>query len=93
MASKANAAHILVGSEKDANGIMTRIGKGEEFAALAKRFSKCPSKNKGGDLGWFGRGDMVPEFDEAVFSAKKGDLLGPIRTQFGWHVILVKDLK
>lgn len=93
MVSKANAAHILVGKEDEAEKIMARINKGEEFAALAKRFSKCPSKNKGGDLGWFGRGDMVPEFDAAVFGAKKGALVGPVKTQFGWHVILVKDLK
>ncbi len=93
MAPKANAAHILVGNEKDANGIISRLEKGEDFAALAKRFSKCPSKSKGGDLGWFGKGDMVPEFDAAVFGAKKGALLGPVKTQFGWHVILVKDLR
>ena len=79
MATKANAAHILVGSEKDAQKIMERIGKGEDFAELAKRFSKCPSKNKGGDLGWFSKGQMVKEFEDAAFTAKKGDVVGPVK--------------
>ncbi len=93
MATKANAAHILVGSEKDAQKIMERIRKGEDFAELAKRFSKCPSKNKGGDLGWFSKGQMVKEFEDAAFAAKKGDVVGPVKTEFGWHIISVKDLK
>ena len=93
MATKANAAHILVGSETDARKIMERLEKGEEFATLAKRFSKCPSKNKGGDLGWFAKGQMVKEFEDAAFTAKKGSVVGPVKTQFGWHIILVKDLK
>ncbi|MGI5965014.1 MAG: peptidylprolyl isomerase [Candidatus Methanomethylophilaceae archaeon] len=93
MAAKANAAHILVGSENDARKIMERLEKGEEFAALAKRFSKCPSKNKGGDLGWFSKGQMVKEFEDAVFSSKKGSVVGPVKTEFGWHIIYVKDLK
>lgn len=66
MVKQVNAAHILVGSEKDAKNIMARIEKGENFADLAKRFSKCTSKAKGGDLGWFGKGQMVPEFETAL---------------------------
>lgn len=93
MAKSVNAAHILVNSEKDAQNIMARIQKGEDFEALAKRFSKCPSKSKGGNLGWFGKGDMVKEFEDAAFSAKKGEVVGPVKTQFGYHLILVKDLK
>ena len=71
MAKSVNAAHILVNSEKDAQNIMARLEKGEKFEDLAKRFSKCPSKSKGGNLGWFGKGDMVPEFENAAFSHRR----------------------
>ena len=93
MAKSVNAAHILVNSEKDAQNILARLEKGESFEALAKRFSKCPSRSKGGNLGWFGKGDMVPEFENAAFNAKKGEVVGPVKTEFGYHLILVKDLK
>ena len=93
MSKSVNAAHILVNSEKDAQNILARLEKGESFEALAKRFSKCPSKSKGGNLGWFVKGDMVPEFENAAFNAKKGEVVGPVKTQFGYHLILVKDLK
>ena len=93
MAKSVNAAHILVNSEKDAQNIMARLEKGENFEELAKRFSKCPSKKKGGNLGWFNKGDMVPEFENAAFSAQKGAVVGPVKTQFGYHIILVKDMK
>lgn len=93
MAKSVNAAHILVNSEKDAQNILARLEKGESFEALAKRFSKCPSKSKGGNLGWFGKGDMVPEFENAAFNAKKGEVVGPVKTEFRYHLILVKDLK
>ena len=66
---------------------------GEKFEDLAKRFSKCPSGKKGGDLGWFRPGDMVPEFDQAAFSAEKGKVVGPIKTQFGFHLLIVTDQK
>ena len=93
MAKSVNAAHILVNSEKDAQSIMARLEKGEKFEDLAKRFSKCPSKSKGGNLGWFNKGDMVPEFENAAFSAQKGAVVGPVKTQFGYHIIFVKDMK
>ena len=93
MAKSVRASHILVGSEKDAQKIMFRLEKGEDFAALAKRFSKCPSKAKGGDLGWFGPGQMVKEFEDAAFAAPRGSPVGPVRTQFGYHIILVTDQK
>ena len=93
MAKAVNAAHILVNSEKDAQNIMARLEKGENFEELAKIFSKCPSKKKGGNLGWFNKGEMVPEFENAAFAAKKGDIVGPVKTQFGYHIILVKDMK
>lgn len=93
MVKSVNAAHILVNKEDDARKIMDRLEKGEDFEALAKRFSKCPSGKKGGNLGWFGKGDMVKEFDEACFNGKKGDVIGPVKTEFGYHVILIKDQK
>ena len=93
MAKSVNAAHILVNSEKDAQNIMARLEKGEKFEDLAKRFSKCPSKSKGGNLGWFNKGQMVPEFENAAFSAQKGAVVGPVKTEFGYHIILVKDMK
>ncbi len=93
MVKSVNASHIVVPNSKDAESIMMRLSKGEDFAALAKRFSKCPSKSKGGNLGWFGKGDMVPEFEKACFEGKKGDIVGPIKTQFGYHIILINDQK
>ncbi|MBO5654170.1 MAG: peptidyl-prolyl cis-trans isomerase [Candidatus Methanomethylophilaceae archaeon] len=93
MAKSVRASHILVNSEGDANKLIARLEKGEKFEDLAKRFSKCPSGKKGGDLGWFRPGDMVPEFDQAAFSAEKGKVVGPIRTQFGFHLLVVTDQK
>ena len=93
MVKSVNAAHILVNKEDDAKKIMDRLEKGEDFEALAKRFSKCPSGKKGGNLGWSGKGDMVREFDEACFHGKKSDVIGPVKTEFGYHVILIKDQK
>lgn len=93
MVKSVRASHILVANEKDARSIMDRIAKGEDFAALAKRFSKCPSKSKGGDLGWFTKGQMVKEFEDACFSGKTGDVVGPVRTEFGYHVIKITGQK
>lgn len=86
------ASHILVPNQKDAQGIMDRIEKGEDFAALAKRFSKCPSKAKGGDLGWFGKGQMVKPFEDACFNGKTGDVV-LVQTEFGYHVIKITGQK
>ena len=93
MVKSISACHILVGNEKDAQKIMERLAKGEDFAELAKRFSKCPSKSKGGNLGWFGKGDMVPEFEQACFNGKTGDVVGPVKTKFGYHVIKITGQK
>ena len=93
MVNTVSASHILVGSEKDAQKIMDRIAKGEDFAELAKRFSKCPSKSKGGNLGWFGKGQMVPEFEQACFNGKTGDVVGPVKTEFGYHIIKITGQK
>ena len=86
------ASHILVGSQEKAKGILERIENGENFIKIAQNESKCPSGKKGGDLGWFKRGRMVPEFDKFCFSHKQGER-GVIKTQFGWHVITVTGVK
>lgn len=92
MAKKVHAAHILVKDEKKANELKAKIEGGEDFATLAKKWSSCPSKKKGGDLGWFAKGDMVPEFDAVCFTANPGDL-SVCKTEFGWHVIKVLETK
>ncbi len=83
-----NASHILVDSEEQANEILASLKAGEiTFEDAAKQYSSCPSKEQGGNLGDFGKGQMVPEFDEAVFSMEVGEVSGPVKTQFGWHLI------
>jgi len=93
MVKQVNAAHILVKTEKEAKILKEEIINGKKFADVAKKHSSCPSGKSGGDLGWFEKGQMVPPFETAAFNAKKGDLVGPVKTEFGWHVILVKDQK
>lgn len=87
--AKATARHILVDSEQAASDLKTRIVEGADFAALAQTHSTCPSGQAGGDLGEFGPGMMVPEFDKVVFSATVGKVQGPVQTQFGYHLIEV----
>lgn len=83
-----NASHILVDSEEKANEILAQINAGEvTFEDAAKQHSTCPSGKEGGSLGDFGRGQMVPEFDEACFSMEVGETRGPVKTQFGYHLI------
>ena len=83
-----NASHILVDSEDKANEILAKINAGEiTFEDAAKQFSSCPSAKEGGSLGDFSRGQMVPEFDEACFSMEIGEIRGPVKTQFGYHLI------
>jgi peptidyl-prolyl cis-trans isomerase C len=91
MAKQVHAAHILVKGEDEAKELLARINGGESFSDLAKKHSECPSGKKGGDLGWFGKGQMVKEFEDAAFSGRKGSTVGPIRTQFGWHLIRILD--
>ncbi|NNN04572.1 MAG: peptidylprolyl isomerase [Elusimicrobia bacterium] len=86
---RARARHILVDSQKTAADLKKKIEDGADFADLAKSNSKCPSGRSGGDLGEFGRGEMVPEFDSVVFTAEIGKVQGPVKTQFGWHLIEV----
>jgi len=87
------ASHILVSSEREANRILDDIRKGKEFSEMAKRYSSCPSGKSGGDLGFFGKGQMVKEFEDAAFSLKDGELSKPIKTQFGYHIIKVTARK
>ncbi len=86
-----SARHILVESEERAAEILAELQAGEKtFEAAAMQFSTCPSGQKGGDLGAFGRGQMVPEFEEAAFAAEVGQVVGPVKTQFGAHLIKVE---
>ncbi|MEL6375224.1 MAG: peptidylprolyl isomerase [Pseudomonadota bacterium] len=82
------ARHILVPKEADAKDIIERLNRGDDFAALAKELSTDNgSKNRGGMLGAFGRGQMVPPFEKAAFALKKGEISDPVKSRFGWHVI------
>ena len=82
------ASHILVAEEAQANEILAKIQSGEmKFEDAAVEYSTCPSAGRGGSLGEFGRGQMVPEFDQACFEMQVGELRGPIKTQFGYHII------
>ena len=85
----ATARHILVDTEQECEDLKNRILGGEDFADVAKAHSNCPSKAQGGDLGQFGPGMMVKEFDEVVFSADVNTLQGPVKTQFGYHLLEV----
>jgi peptidyl-prolyl cis-trans isomerase C len=85
--AKASARHILVPTEADCNTLKTMIEGGEDFAEIARVHSKCPSGKQGGGLGEFSPGQMVREFDEVVFSGEVGKVLGPVKTQFGYHLI------
>jgi peptidyl-prolyl cis-trans isomerase C len=81
------ASHILVESKATAMEIYNTIKSGSEFSKLASQYSTCPSKQQGGDLGQFGRGQMVKPFEDAAFSLQVGAISEPIQTQFGYHLI------
>ena len=87
--ASASACHILVKTKKEAEQILQKLEKGGDFYKLAKQYSTCPSGKKGGDLGEFRKGDMVPAFDRAVFNGPLLKVQGPIKTQFGFHLIKV----
>ncbi len=89
--AKASARHILVPTEEDCLALKTRIEGGEDFAEVAKQHSKCPSGKQGGGLGEFRPGQMVKEFDDVVFSGEVGKVLGPVKTQFGYHLIEITN--
>ncbi|NMM64804.1 peptidylprolyl isomerase [Clostridium sp. P21] len=86
-----SAKHILVESEEKAKKVAEEINNGMDFEDAAKQYSSCPSKEQGGNLGNFGRGQMVPEFEEAAFALEIGALSAPVKTQFGYHLIKVEN--
>ena len=87
--SRARARHILVDTSEACQQLKDEIQGGADFADLARAHSSCPSGSRGGDLGSFGRGAMVKEFDEVVFSAPVGEVQGPVKTDFGYHLLEV----
>ncbi|MGY5451343.1 peptidylprolyl isomerase [Agarivorans sp. MS3-6] len=89
--AKARAQHIIVSSEKKADEILEKLHKGSSFEAMAARFSRCPSAKQGGDLGEFSKGEMVKSFDKAVFTGPLNEVIGPVKTQFGYHLIKVLE--
>jgi len=92
--TQVRAAHILVKTEKEAADLKAKIQAGEmKFEDAAAQFSQCPSGARGGDLGYFGRGMMVKEFEVPSFNEPVGTITDPIQTQFGWHLIHVIDKK
>ena len=92
--TQVRAAHILVKTQEEAANLKAKIEKGEmKFEDAAAQFSQCPSGARGGDLGYFGRGMMVKEFEAPSFNEPIGTITDPIQTQFGWHLIYVIDKK
>ena len=87
----ATARHILVATEDECNALKTQIEDGADFAKVAAEHSTCPSGQRGGDLGQFGPGQMVKEFDSVVFSGDLGEIHGPVKTQFGYHLIDITE--
>lgn len=85
--ARASARHILVDSQEQCEQLKQQIEGGEDFAEVAKQHSSCPSSRNGGDLGSFGKGAMVPEFDQVVFSGELNQVHGPVKTQFGYHLL------
>jgi peptidyl-prolyl cis-trans isomerase C len=86
---RAAARHILVPTEQQAVDLKTKIAAGADFAQMAREHSKCPSGRSGGDLGEFGPGQMVKEFNDVCFNEAVGVVHGPVKTQFGYHLIEV----
>jgi peptidyl-prolyl cis-trans isomerase C len=87
----AAARHILVDTEDQCVDLKSQIADGVDFAEVAREHSQCPSGQRGGELGTFGRGQMVKEFEDVVFSADVGVVQGPVKTQFGYHLIEVTE--
>lgn len=94
MAGKVHAKHILVKTEEEAKVVLYDVTTGgKAFGDVAKEKSQCPSGKDGGDLGWFGRGQMIKEFENVAFSLEVGKISQPVKTQFGWHIIKVEETK
>ncbi len=87
MSPKIRASHILVEKQSQALKVLEELKAGGDFRELAKKYSTCPSGKRGGDLGQFGRGQMVREFEQAAFALKQGEVSEPVKSQFGYHVI------
>ncbi|MGY6548034.1 MAG: peptidylprolyl isomerase [Roseinatronobacter sp.] len=86
-----NASHIIVSTEEEAAALRAELDAGADFAELAREHSMDGAAAGGGSLGWFGLGAMIPEFEEAVLALEVGDYMGPLETQFGWHLVLLND--
>ena len=91
MTTEVRASHILVKTEQEAKDLYNEIKNGKSFAEVAQEKSLCPSGQNGGDLGYFRRGQMVPQFEIAAFNLPVGEISKPVWTQFGWHLIKVTD--
>ena len=91
--ARASARHILVKTEEECNNLKKEIDNGVQFGSIAEQHSLCPSGKQGGELGEFGPGQMVKEFDDVVFSAPVGEVQGPVKTQFGYHLVEVTERK
>ncbi|MGI9318210.1 MAG: peptidylprolyl isomerase [bacterium] len=89
--AQATARHILVETEAQCNELKQQIEQGADFAEVATAHSSCPSGRNGGDLGSFGKGQMVPEFDQVVFNDEVGVVHGPVKTQFGYHLLEIQS--
>ena len=84
---KINVSHILVKTLDEATALKEQVAKGADFSQLAMKFSLCSSKSEGGNLGFFGTGQMVKSFEDAAFATKVGEISDPVQTQFGYHLI------
>lgn len=93
MTTFVKASHLLVKTEEEALKLKEEIAAGKEFAKVAQEVSLCPSGQNGGDLGYFTKGQMVKEFEDACFSMEVGEVSNPIKTQFGYHLIYLTDKK
>lgn len=87
----ASARHILVNTQEECDDLKTQIENGSGFAEMAKAHSQCPSGRQGGDLGQFSPGQMVKEFDQVVFNEEVGKVHGPVKTQFGFHLVEITN--
>ena len=91
MVDQVRASHILIEGKTEAQKVLERVKGGANFEDMARKHSKCPSGKNGGDLGFFGKGQMVKQFEETAFKMGKGEVSGLVETQFGFHIIKVMD--
>ena len=91
MTTYVKASHLLVKTEEEAKKLKEEIDNGKDFAKLAREVSLCPSGQNGGDLGYFAKGQMVKEFEDAAFAMNVGEVSNPVKTQFGYHLIYLTD--